>query len=513
MTSGKLTSADQGSPADRLEPVEAISKAEARFEYWRGRVGLFLGPLLGLAVYGFPPLQVSPSAQILMGIMAWVGVYWITEPVPIPVTALLGVTACVVLGVATPKEAFGPFAHPVIFLLLGSFILAQGMMTHGVDRRVALWFLAQRIVNRSPARILVAFGAITAFASMWISNTAATAMMFPIAVGILVSLKRAGVRTAGAYGTGLMLMIAYAASVGGIGTLIGTPTNLIGAGIIQERLGTKISFLGWMSFGLPIMLVCFLVLCIFLLLLHKPPSGDRTALSKVIDHERAALGPWRRGEINAGIGFLVAVTLWVLPGIVGLAAGAESEAARWVERHLPEGVVAVLAAGLLFLLPVNYRTGEATLSWQQAVRIDWGTLLLFGGGLALSDLMFKTGLSTAAGEAFMRVFQVETVAGLTLMAVAMGVLMSELASNTASAGMVVPLVIAIAQSAGVDPMLPALGACLGASFGFMLPISTPPNAIVYSSGLIPVVKMMRAGIVFDILGIFLIWALLRIVGP
>jgi sodium-dependent dicarboxylate transporter 2/3/5 len=198
---------------------------------------------------------------------------------------------------------------------------------------------------------------------------------------------------------------------------------------------------------------------------------------------------------------------------VGLAAGAESEAARWVERHLPEGVVAVLAAGLLFLLPVNYRSGETTLSWEEAAKIDWGTLLLFGGGLALSDLMFKTGLSASAGEAFMRVFQVETVGGLTLMAVAMGVLMSELASNTASAGMVVPLVIAIAQSAGIDPMLPALGACVGASFGFMLPISTPPNAIVYASRLIPIVKMMRAGIIFDLLGILLIWGLLRIVGP
>ena len=510
MTPGRSEHTDR---ADAADPVEAISPGEALFEQWRSRIGIVLGPLLGLVLYFFPLFQVSASAQTLTGIMAWVGIYWITEPIPIPVTALLGVAACIVLGVASAKEAFAPFGHPVIFLLLGSFLLAQAMMIHGVDRRVALWFLSRRSVNRSPARILVAFGAITAFVSMWISNTAATAMMFPIALGILASLQRAGVRTSGTYGTGLMLMIAYAASVGGIGTLIGTPTNLIGAGIIQNRLTIKLSFLDWMGFGLPILGVSFLALTGLLLLFHRPPRADTTAFASMIRHEREGLGPWRRGEINAAIAFAVAVILWVLPGAVGLVFGVESPHARWVEHHLPEGVVALLAAGLLFLLPVDYRAGEGTLSWKDAVRIDWGTIVLFGGGLALSDLMFKTGLSAAFGQAFMQAFQVEALWGLTLMAIAMGVLMSELASNTASASMVVPLAIAIAQSAGIDPLLPALGACLGASFGFMLPISTPPNAIVYASGLIPIVKMMRAGIIFDLVGVVLIWGMLRIAGP
>jgi sodium-dependent dicarboxylate transporter 2/3/5 len=501
------------SPAEDAGPVEAISPGEALFEQWRARVGIVLGPLLGLALYAFPPFDVAPSAQILMGIMAWVGIYWITEPIPIPVTALLGVTACVVLGIAPAKEAFAPFGHPVIFLLLGSFLLAQAMMVHGVDRRVALWFLSRPTINRSPARILVAFGAITAFLSMWVSNTAATAMMYPIALGILASLRRAGVRTAGGYGTGVLLMIAYAASVGGIGTLIGTPTNLIGAGIILDQLSIKLSFLDWMAFGVPILCVSFLALAGLLLLYHRPPKADTAAFAKMIARERHELGPWRRGEVNAAIAFGVAVSLWVLPGAVGLIFGVEGSHARWVEHHLPEGIVALLAAGLLFLLPVDYRSGEVTLSWADAVRIDWGTIVLFGGGLALSNLMFQTGLSAALGKAFMQAFQVETRWGLTLMAIAMGVLMSELASNTASAGMVVPLAIAIAQSAGIDPFMPAMGACLGASFGFMLPISTPPNAIVYASGLIPVIKMIRAGIIFDLLGIVLIWGMLRLVGP
>jgi len=495
------------------DPVDALSPAEALFEQWRARVGLVLGPLMGFVLAVFPPFDVSASAQILTGIMVWVGIYWMTEPIPIPVTALLGVTACVVLGIAPAKEAFAPFGHPVIFLLLGSLLLAQAMMVHGVDRRIALWCLSRPAVHRSPARILVAFGAITAFLSMWISNTAATAMMYPIALGVLASLRRAGVRTAGGYGTTVLLMIAYAASVGGIGTLIGTPTNLIGAGIILDRLSITLSFLDWLAFGVPILCVSFLALTGLLFLSHRPPTADTAAFAALIARERHELGPWRRGEINAAIAFGVAVALWVLPGAVGLLVGMESPSARWVERRLPEGIVALLAASLLFLFPVGDRVGAGTLSWQDAVRIDWGTLVLFGGGLALSNLMFQTGLSAALGQAFMQAFQVETRWELTLMAIAMGVLMSELASNTASAGLVVPLVIAIAQSAGMDPLLPAVGACLGASFGFMLPISTPPNAIVYASGLIPMITMIRVGLIFDLLGIVVIWGMLRLVGP
>lgn len=499
--------------ADEVERGEAHSPSAALFEAWRVRVGLVLGPLAGLALTAVPPFNVSVPAQILTGIMAWVCIYWVTEPIPIPVTALLGVAACVVLGIAPAKEALAPFGHPVIFLLLGSLLLAQAMMVHGVDRRVALWCLSRPAVSRSPARILVAFGAGTAFLSMWISNTAATAMMYPIALGVLASLRRAGVRTAGGYGTTLLLMIAYSASIGGIGTLIGTPTNLIGKGIILEQLAISLSFLDWMAFGVPILCVSFVALTGLLFFFHRPPPADTAAVAMLIARERRDLGPWRRGEVNAALAFGVAVVLWVLPGVVGLLFGVASPAARWMESRLPEGIAAVLAAGLLFLLPVGDRVGVGTLSWQEAARIDWGTLVLFGGGLALSNLMFQTGLSAALGQALMQVFQIETRWGLTLMAIALGVLMSEMASNTASAGLVVPLVIAIAQSAGLEPLLPALGACLGASFGFMLPISTPPNAIVYASGLIPVSTMIRAGFFFDLIGIVVIWGMLRLVGP
>ncbi len=228
---------------------------------------------------------------------------------------------------------------------------------------------------------------------------------------------------------------------------------------------------------------------------------------------RAEMGPWTAGQINAGIAFMTAVFLWTFPGMLTLVLGADHSLAVWFDDHLPEGVAALLAAGLLFVLPVDLRRGDLTLGWRDAARIDWGTILLFGGGLALGAQMFQTGLSEAIGEGFVELFEVHTLWGITAMAILVGIFTSELTSNTASATMVVPVMMAIAASAGVSPIPPALGACLGASFGFMLPVSTPPNAIVYGSGLVPITRMVRAGLLFDLLGFVLIWVALRILCP
>jgi sodium-dependent dicarboxylate transporter 2/3/5 len=186
---------------------------------------------------------------------------------------------------------------------------------------------------------------------------------------------------------------------------------------------------------------------------------------------------------------------------------------RWYERHLPEAAVALLAALLLFVLPVNWAARSFTLTWRDGAAIDWGTILLFGGGLSLGDLMFKTQLSNVIGSGLAGALEVESLWTITAFAIGLGILMSELTSNTASATMIIPVVIAIAQAAGVSPIPPALGACLGASYGFMLPISTPPNAIVYGSGLVPIRRMMRAGVLFDLAGFVVIWAGLRLLCP
>jgi sodium-dependent dicarboxylate transporter 2/3/5 len=207
------------------------------------------------------------------------------------------------------------------------------------------------------------------------------------------------------------------------------------------------------------------------------------------------------------------VSLWVFPGIVAAAAGADSAAAKWLGDRFPEGIVAILAAALLFFLPTRRNPREFTIAWRDAAAIDWGTILLFGGGLSLGGLMFSTGLAEALGGTLLRATGASDLWTITAAAIGLGILISETTSNTASANMVIPVVIAIAQAAGVSALPPALGACFGASYGFMLPVSTPPNAIVYGSGLVPITRMMRAGIFFDLAGAVIIWAGLRVLCP
>ena len=283
--------------------------------------------------------------------------------------------------------------------------------------------------------------------------------------------------------------------------------------MLEKEIGYKISFFQWMQFGLPICVAMYLVLYLLLSILF-PPSGLKTSgIAAFIGAQRRLLGGWTRGEKNALIVFFTAVFLWILPGILGLLFDPKGAVLTLYNERLPEGGIAILAASLLFFLPVNREKGEFTLSWEDATAIDWGTILLFGGGLAMGDLMFKTGLSKAMGEALLSLLQVNTLWGITGLSIALAIVISELSSNTAAANMVIPVVIAIATASGVNPLPPALGATLGASFGFMLPISTPPNAIVYGSGLIPIRSMMRAGVVFDLVGFLIIWGGLWLLSP
>jgi solute carrier family 13 (sodium-dependent dicarboxylate transporter), member 2/3/5 len=504
---------DQVDRSREMEPEEILSEGEKQFETWRRTVGWFLGPIVALIIYNLSLPSLSPQAHLLATILAWVVIYWITEPIPIPVTAMLGPALCVVVGVGVPKDVFAPFANPIIFLFIGSFFIARAMQVHRLDQRMALWILSLPFVGESPYRILFVFGAITGFLSMWLSNTASTAMMFPIALGILGALKGLPSGRMRMYSTGLMLMIAYSASVGGIGTIIGTPPNLIGVGLIEQQLGVKISFVKWMALGVPLFFVMYLVLYFLLVGLHRPDVKKIAGIGSFIRSRRKELGVWTAGQINTAIAFSVAVFLWTFPGLLALQFGTDSEVYRWYKLHLPEGVVALLAASLLFLMPLNLRRGELTLPWRDAATIDWGTILLFGGGLALGGLMFKTGLSEAIGEGFVEFFKVDTLWGITALAIIVGIITSEMTSNTASATMVIPVMIAMAQSIGVSAIPPALGACLGASYGFMLPVSTPPNAIVYGSGLVPITRMVRAGVIFDVIGFLMILGALRVLCP
>ena len=504
-----------------MEVGDSFSSGEKRFERLRRTAGLFLGPLIALTLYLLPMPSLSPKAHTLAAIIGWVVSWWVTEPVPIPVTALLGAVFCIITGIADARTVLSPFADPIIFLFMGSFIIAKAMAAHGLDRRFAYAILSLRAVGNSSGRILFVFGALCAFISMWISNTATTAMMYPIGLGIIAAMTEMLAKQSGRevrperlrFSTGLMLMTAYASSTGGIGTPVGTPPNLIGLAMLEKFTGTKIPFFQWMLFVIPLLALMYLFLYIIMYLLHKPEVSRIKGSREFVRGELEKLGRWTRGEKNALLAFLVAVVLWVTPGFLAVFSGPESSLSRSYNTRIPEAAAALLAAGLLFILPVNWKKREFTLSWRLAVQIDWGTLLLFGGGLTLGDLMFKTNLAEAIGRGLVGLSGTTSLWTLTLVAICLGTIVSEITSNTAAATMAVPIIISLAVAGGINPIPPAIGATLGASYAFMMPVSTPPNAIVYGSGMVPITRMIRAGVLLNLSGGLVIWVGLRILLP
>jgi solute carrier family 13 (sodium-dependent dicarboxylate transporter), member 2/3/5 len=459
-------------------------------------------------VLAWPATGLRAEAQVLLAVFAWTVVYWITEALPVPITALLSSVLAVLLGVAPAAAVFTAYADPIVFLFIGSFILAEAMKETGLDRRVAFVLLRHGWATRTPARLMLTVGVVTCALSLWVSNTATTAMMLPVGIGVVRALGHVE-DDRSRLAIGVLLMLAWSSSVA-VGVPVASPPNLIAIGMIRDLTHRRLTFFDWMAVTMPLT-VLMLVLC-WLILRHRyaratPSFGD---LSAWVDTERARLGPWTRGQCNVLVVFVLAVLLWTLPGAIAVVASPDAAVPRFFETRLPESVVALVAAILLFVLPAD---GRPTLTWRQAAGIDWGTVLLFGGGLALGKLMFDSGLATTIGEATGRLAGEGGVWTLTAVAIVVGVAVSEASSNTASASMVVPVVIAVAQGAGVSPVPPALGAALGASFGFMLPVSTPPNAIVYGSRLVPLGEMIRAGILLDIAGALLIWLGLRLLCP
>jgi sodium-dependent dicarboxylate transporter 2/3/5 len=499
-----------------MHVVEALSPAEEKFERWRKRSGAFVAPVIFLVMLFLPMGGLDPKAHRLAAIMAGIVVLWICESLPMPVTAMLGAALCVIFQVGTPKEVFAPFADPLIFLFIGSFILARAIFIHGLDRRLAFGVLSMRGVGARPGRILIAFGAVTAFLSGWIANTAATAMMFAIGLSILSFLfeheGERGAKINRRYATGLMLMTSFAASIGGLATPIGTAPNVIGLGYIREALGVQISFFKWCLIGVPVVIVLFIWLAAYLSFLCRAGVKEISGSHEMLERERDRLGPWTTAQVSTCIAFGVTVLLWITPGVAALVFGERSARYLTLSNVMHEGVSATVGAILLFLLPGD-RDGRA-INWGEAVQIDWGVVLLYGGGLALGILMFNTGLAKAVGEGLTHLLPVQGSGFRMLVAATVvAALLSETTSNTASATMIVPVVIALSKSAGVDPLEPALGATMGASLGFMLPVSTPCNAIVYGSGYIPIGRMMRYGLLLDVVGVVVIVGMVRLIVP
>ncbi len=441
------------------------------------RYGLPAALLAALAV-GLSPLPLEPQAQRLAAVFVAVVILWITEALPISVTAVLIAPLLVATGVTDTKTAFAPYADPLLFLFVGGFFIARAMARHGLDRRIAEALLASRWVDGRPRRMRFAIMGAALLISMWISNTATAAILTPIVVGTFdEDDPRAG---------SALLALAYACSIGGLGTMVGSPPNGITARLLEQQAHVPFGFMDWMAVGVPAMLILFVLT--YALSVRFSPPGD--AAEKVTREKR----PWSRGERTTLAAFGIAVIGWSVPELMAafdVPGGAE------LARALPGGAVALFAASILFVARDEER--ELVLPWDDAVRIDWGIILLFGGGLALGQQLFDTGLAEVLARGFVDVTGIESAVTLLIAVTVFTIFFTEVCSNTAAANMLVPIAIAMAQEIGVSPVPPALGVGLAASCAFMLPIATGPNAIVFGTGRVKQGDMVRKGLILNVL--------------
>lgn len=461
----------------------------------RQRIGLLLSPIVFITLLLLPLYPSNPFAHKALAIFVTIVILWITEGIPLPFSALMIPVLAIILGILEPKEAFSNFANPIIFLFLGSFVIAKSMSYHGLDRRIALWIVSRKWVN-TPSKTIFAIGAVATFLSMWISNTATTAMIYPIAWGIYTLLsKNWEAKEARRFGIAIMLVSAYASSIGGIGTPVGTPPNLIAIGFL-EKFSINISFFQWMLLAFPGLIAMFLIMNLIL-----RGKGFKGSIEKKVFNE-AVPEKLSKGEILVLSIFLFVVVFWITPGLAGYIFG-KTKFVNWLEKSFPESSVALIGAILTVLLPLNWKKGEFVLPFKEAISIDWGTLLLFGGGLTLGDIFFKSGIGKDMGELIKANFQVSNVLILAVIFYLFSIFLTEFMSNTAAVNIVVPIAISISSAFGVDPLILVISSAFGGSFAFVFPVSTPPNAIVYSSGLVPLPSMIKKGILLDLAGMII----------
>ena len=489
------------------------------------RIGLFAGPLLAaLCYYWLPPhystgpgewVEFSQSGRATLGMMVWMATWWLTEAVDIEVTALLPIVAFPLLGIAPLTKVLPPYAADVIFLFMGGFIIGLAIERWGLDRRIAFFVL--RMVGARPGAIIGGFMAVTAFLSMWVSNTACAAMMVPIALSVidLVLLSRTGksLKESGGipqdrvpernFATGLLLSVAYAASIGGIATIIGSPPNGIAVRYIQQTFQKEVSFFDWLLIGGPFTLVFLPIAWLMVTrVLFRTDIGEIAGGRQHFDEEYRKLGPLSRGEKTVLAVFSVTALLWIFSPLLKplVVAGVKPLAG------LSDAGIAMLAAMALFLIPVDRAKGVRAMDWDTAVKLPWGVLMLFGGGLTLAASIEANGVSEFIGNSSRGLGGLHPV--LLLLAItAMTVFLSELTSNTAQVATMVPVLAAMAPVLGMNPYVLILACTLGASSAYMMPVGTPPNAIVFGTGLVRMPQMMKAGFWLNLAGILVITAL------
>lgn len=468
-----------------------------------------LGPTLWILLAWFGPAELTPAARHALGMTAWMVTWWMTEAAPLAATSLLPIALFPVLGIAETREAAAPYASDLVFLFMGGFFLAAALEHWHVHTRIAYGMVLR--IGLSGRRVVLGVMLATGFISMWISNTATAAMMYPIAmaIGAMFGLGGAADRTR----TALMLGVAYAASIGGMATLIGSPPNLVTAGAIEQFTGRSIGFGEFMLLGLPMVIVllpaCWALL-VFVAFRTRLELGPEATVA--IRDRQAALGPLRGGEARVMLVFVGTALAWLLrdtkdlgavtiPGLVEVVPG------------LSDASIAIICAVLLFVIPG--RTGEGTvrplLTWAEGRRIPWDVLLLFGGGLSLAGALDGNGVTEWLGG------QMAGLGGAPPLVIYLGIavavlVLSELASNLAVAAMTMPIMVSLSQVTGEPVILLMLVAGFAASTGFALPIATPPNAIVFGSGQVSVRDMAKGGLLLDLVAVTVVTVVMLLLG-
>lgn len=461
----------------------------------RARIGLMAGPVaFGLMLVVAPPEGMSLMAWRTAAVGVLMATWWISEAIPIPATALLPLVLFPLLGIASIGAATAPFANPVIYLFLGGFLLAMALESCGLHKRLAISILS--VVGTRPANLIGGFMAGTAFISMWVSNTATVVMMLPMATSVM-ALAHGGdmvnERQSRSFEVALLLGIAYAANIGGLGTLIGTPPNALLAGFMLESYGITIGFVQWMLLGVPLVIISLPVAWYLLTkVLHRVGTEEIAGGAALLDDERRALGPLSRAEWIVGSITALTATAWVTRPLFE----------RWVPALTDTGI-AIAGALLVFIIPFSWRPLRFALDWKQAERLPWAVLLLFGGGLSLAAAIQQTGLAEWIGTALGAIGGWPVFAVIAIVTLVV-IFLTELTSNTATAAAFLPVVASLAVGMGADPMLLAIPTAIAASCAFMMPVATPPNAIVYGTGRLTIPEMATAGIWLNLFFVMLL---------
>lgn len=458
--------------------------------------GRFSAPILFFVLLLIPtPDSMDPVAMRTAAVAVWMAIWWITEAIPIAATALLPIVLMPILGILPAGEVTRQYGHHIIFLFMGGFLVAVTMERWNLHKRLALTII--RLIGTEPKRLVFGFMAASALLSMWVSNTATAMMMVPIGMAVVKQTDTIpGLSSTGRTSNlsiALMLGIAYACSIGGVATLIGTPPNMVLAGVADTLFGVTISFGKWMMFGLPLALVMLLFSWVYLVFIAFPPGNiQMDSTRQTLDQEWRALGRMSREEKIIFIVFSFMATAWILNGFIELE----------VLVFVNDSTIAMAGALTLFLIPARGGT-KALLDWETASSIPWGILVLFGGGLALAHSFTTSGLAEWIAENLM-FLEGQHLLVLLLALSGLTLFLTEVTSNTATSTMLMPVLASMAAALLVHPYALMVAAAIASSFAFMLPVATPPNAVVFGSGRLTIPQMARAGFWLNMIGIFIV---------